>query len=185
MVVAEGMSERDAKERLIVALDYPTLDEARAAATQLAAEVGVFKIGLELYVGHGPEAVGLGEEFARPVFLDLKLHDIPATVGRAVRRAATLGVRFLTVHASGGRAMLQAAVKEARTADSPMDIVAVTVLTSLDRSDLEDVGVSEAPAKQAKQAAQGKRATSSRAARKLQKVLNRQSFGDVVVQPKT
>ncbi|MFP6683586.1 MAG: orotidine 5'-phosphate decarboxylase / HUMPS family protein, partial [Polyangiaceae bacterium] len=90
------------RERLIFALDYPSLADARIGASAVSGAVGVLKVGLELYVAHGPEAVVLGKDYALPVFLDLKLHDIPATVGRAVERVAQLGVRYLTVHASGG-----------------------------------------------------------------------------------
>lgn len=99
------------------------------------------KVGLELFCRHGTSAVACGEAAGAPVFLDLKLHDIPATVGRAVenlRGLASDGVRYVTVHASGGDAMLRAAVEAAGDA---LQIVAVTVLTSLDDDDLEALGV--------------------------------------------
>jgi orotidine-5'-phosphate decarboxylase len=151
VVGATGASERDgweaARARLIYALDYPTLDEARAGATQVRAAVGTLKVGLELFVRAGPEAVGLGRELERDVFLDLKLHDIPATVERAVGNAITLGARFLTVHAAGGAAMLRAAT--ARAAGSALDIVAVTVLTSLDAADLAAQGLAAKPGEHA------------------------------------
>jgi orotidine-5'-phosphate decarboxylase len=105
--------------------------------------VGMFKVGLELFVEAGPRAVAIGDEAGRPVFLDLKLHDIPETVDRAVARASALGVRMLTVHASGGREMLRRAVERARGDGKGLEIVAVTVLTSLDIDDLHAVGITE------------------------------------------
>ena len=107
----------------------------------------MLKVGLELFVEAGPSAVALGRDVGLPVFLDLKLHDIPETVERAVARAAALGARWLTVHASGGPTMLARAVERARSAahgaDAPaLEILAVTVLTSLDGGDLAALGVS-------------------------------------------
>jgi orotidine-5'-phosphate decarboxylase len=125
-----------AQGRLVFPLDYPTLAEARRAARLLAPAVGVLKVGLELFVREGPEAARLGAELGRDVFLDLKLHDIPETVERAVAAAAALGVRYLTVHAAGGTAMLARATAQAARAASPLTILAVTVLTSLDEADL-------------------------------------------------
>lgn len=127
--------------RVILALDLPSLDRARALALAVKSAVGMLKVGLELYVEAGPGAVALGREAGLPVFLDLKLHDIPATVERAVARASALGARMLTVHASGGRAMLRRAVERARKEGAGLEIVAVTVLTSLDAGDLADAGV--------------------------------------------
>jgi orotidine-5'-phosphate decarboxylase len=101
----------------------------------------MLKVGLELFIDEGPRAVALGEEVRRPVFLDLKLHDIPETVERAVARAAAMGARMLTVHASGGPAMLRRAVERARREGTDLEIVAVTVLTSLDWGDLAAIGV--------------------------------------------
>lgn len=122
------------------ALDFPTLDEARAAAMEVAPAVGMLKIGLELFIGAGPEAVALGSLVSRPVFLDLKLHDIPETVERAVARASNLGARSTTVHASGGREMLRRAVRRAESEGGTLAVCAVTVLTSLDDADLADIG---------------------------------------------
>jgi orotidine-5'-phosphate decarboxylase len=127
--------------RLIYALDLPTLDRAREAAAKVRDAVGMLKVGLELFVEAGPRAVALGAETGVPVFLDLKLHDIPETVDRAVARAAALGARMLTVHASGGPAMLARAAQRARTEGTGLEILAVTVLTSLDGRDLEAVSV--------------------------------------------
>lgn len=136
-------------ERLIFALDYPTLDEAVAGAEGVRGEIGMVKVGLELFCRYGPQAVArCGEAAQAPVFLDLKLDDIPATVGRAtanVVRGAEGRVRYLTVHASGGAAMLRAAVEAAGDA---LEVLAVTVLTSLDHEDLRAMGIDDAPAAQ-------------------------------------
>jgi orotidine-5'-phosphate decarboxylase len=134
------------RERLIYALDYPSLDDARNGAASLRDLVGCVKVGLELFVRHGPAAVALGAEAGAPVFLDLKLHDIPVTVARAVESACALGARYLTVHAAGGAAMLRAAVDAAA---GRLDIVAVTVLTSLDADDMRSLGFAEPPAESA------------------------------------
>lgn len=147
MTDASGGDLTAARSRLAFALDYPDLATARAGAGRVAASVGVLKVGLELFVREGPRAVGLGAELGCEVFLDLKLHDIPATVARAVGSAAALGVRYLTVHASGGEAMLRAAADAA--SGSPLRLLAVTVLTSLDAVDLAAVGVNDPPANQA------------------------------------
>ncbi|MBW3663992.1 MAG: orotidine-5'-phosphate decarboxylase [Actinobacteria bacterium] len=129
---------------LIVALDVHELDEAVDLARRLEGEVGAFKVGLELYGAHGPDAVTEVGRFG-DVFLDLKLHDIPTTVRRAASVLGRLGVRMLTVHASGGTAMVEAAV-EGLTAGasvgngmSPL-VLAVTALTSMSDRDLDDVG---------------------------------------------
>ncbi|MBW2459864.1 MAG: orotidine-5'-phosphate decarboxylase [Deltaproteobacteria bacterium] len=136
---------------MIFALDYPSIETARDGADQVSGQVGTVKVGLELFTRYGPEAIALGSRAGAEVFLDLKLHDIPATVGRAVRSITAHGeaVRYLTVHASGGSAMLRAAVEEAQAASHPMNIVAVTVLTSLDRADLIALGVERSPREQA------------------------------------
>jgi orotidine-5'-phosphate decarboxylase len=119
---------------LVVALDVADLDRAEALAQALEGQVGLFKVGLELFSGHGPAAV-LRMRHYGPVFLDLKLHDIPNTVERAARNCARLGAAMFTVHALGGEAMVAAAVRgAARGAEDsghPMPTVAaVTVLSS-------------------------------------------------------
>lgn len=120
---------------LIVALDVSDLDAARALAERLHGEAGVFKVGLELFAARGPEAVTRLRAFG-PIFLDVKLHDIPNTVEGAARNCARLGIAMMTVHALGGEAMVRAAVRGAtRGADdaghaTPM-VLAVTVLSSL------------------------------------------------------
>lgn len=131
---------RGARERLVFPLDYASLDEARAAARTLAPSIGVLKVGLELFMREGPSAATVGRDLGLDVFLDLKLHDIPETVERAVVSAAALGVRYLTVHAAGGAAMLTRAEARAKEAATPLTILAVTVLTSLDARDLAAQG---------------------------------------------
>jgi len=135
------------KSPLIVALD--TAEAARAAgwAAAVAPHCGLLKLGLEFFLANGPAGVrAIG---GRPIFLDLKLHDIPNTVAGAVRAVLPLGPRMLTVHAAGGATMLAAAREAAETAGGtrPM-ILAVTVLTSLSAGDLAATGVAEAPAAQ-------------------------------------
>ncbi len=132
------------EERLIVALDVPTRAEADALADALDEDVRWFKIGLELYSSEGPELVRDYTAAGRRVFVDLKLHDIPATVGRATKRLAGLGAGLLTIHSAGGKAMMEAAVTAAAegAGDSGrLRILAVTVLTSLEQSDLAAVGI--------------------------------------------
>jgi orotidine-5'-phosphate decarboxylase len=134
-----------ARERLIVALDLPDLAAALPLAERLAPEVGYFKVGLELFGAAGPRAVEELRARGARVFLDLKLHDIPVTVARAVAAVARLGVDLLTVHAAGGPEMLRQAVAAARDAAHPPAVVAVTALTSLDASDLLAVGIALSP----------------------------------------
>ena len=120
---------------LVVALDTSDLDAAASMAEVLAGSVGMAKVGLELFTAVGPSAVSrLGEHL--PVFLDLKLHDIPTTAGRAARNAGRLGAAMLTVHALGGPEMVRAAVDgaaegAAEAGTAPPEVVAVTVLSSL------------------------------------------------------
>ncbi len=126
------------KDRIIVALDTDRPESAQATVASLRGEAGLFKVGLELFPRGGPDLVRRIRETGTDVFLDLKFHDIPNTVAGAVRSAAALGVRFATVHASGGRAMLEAAAGAARGTGTTL--LAVTVLTSLDDGDLRDIG---------------------------------------------
>jgi orotidine-5'-phosphate decarboxylase len=137
-----------ARDRLAYPLDYASLDEARRGAELVEHSFGVLKVGLQLFVSEGPAAARIGREFAAAVFLDLKLHDIPETVERAVASAAALGVRYLTLHAAGGPKMLERAAERATKENPDLILLAVTVLTSLDASDLEAVGVAARPAEQ-------------------------------------
>ncbi|MBN9166263.1 MAG: orotidine 5'-phosphate decarboxylase [Myxococcales bacterium 68-20] len=126
---------------IVFALDFPSVDEARAAAAEVAPAVGMIKVGLELFVHAGPAVMSVGRDVGLPVFLDLKLHDIPETVERAVAQASHLGARLVTVHASGGRTMLRRAVERAEKEGGTLAVCAVTILTSLDDADLDDVGI--------------------------------------------
>ncbi len=136
--------------RLCFPLDYPTLAQAEAAAERLAPMIGVFKVGLELFVREGPESVRRIKRFGREVFLDLKLHDIPNTVAAAVASASDLEVDYLTVHTSGGPTMLEAA---ARRVEGSLTLLGVTVLTSLDDQELARVGVADGAKLQAQRLA--------------------------------
>ena len=129
-----------ARERLIVALDVPGLNEAEPILEKLHGVVSTFKIGSQLFTAAGPTAVELVRKRGGRVFLDLKFHDIPNTVAGAVREAARLGVFMLNVHASGGSGMLKAAadaLREARDKGEAPLLIAVTLLTSLDRATLQ------------------------------------------------
>ncbi len=131
----------DPRQRLIVALDVSTAVAARKIVAAVGDSALAYKVGMQLYTAEGPavvrELVGSG----RRVFLDLKYHDIPNTVGAAVHEAAGLGVSMLTVHASGGGKMLRAAVEAGQKANPDMVILAVTVLTSLGEPDLGMLGL--------------------------------------------
>jgi orotidine-5'-phosphate decarboxylase len=132
---------------LIVALDRPDLAAAELMSAKLSGHVAAFKVGLTLFAAHGPGAVMAVGAHA-PVFCDLKLHDIPHQVGLAAGELAKLGVWMFTVHASGGPAMIKAAVNAASGPSAPM-VAAVTVLTSLNSADLEAIGLARDPAAQA------------------------------------
>ena len=135
---------------LFCAIDRPDLEGAVALARAVAPHVGGVKLGLEFFISQGPRGVAtVAEATGMPVFLDLKLHDIPNTVAGAVRAAGGLGAAYLTLHASGGPAMLEAAVAAAAGLREPPRLLAVTVLTSLDREDLARTGVRAEPLDQA------------------------------------
>ena len=129
-----------------VALDTPDVKTALALAGAVRPHVGGLKVGLEFVSANGPEGVRAVAALGLPVFLDVKLHDIPNTVAGAVRALSGLGVSIINVHASGGTAMMRAA-KEA--AGSGVKIIAVTILTSLDDADMEIIGYSEGASMQA------------------------------------
>src|ERR1700722_14610912 len=130
------------RQRLIVALDVSTAANARRIVAAVGDSALTYKVGMQLYTAEGPSIARELVASGRGVFLDLKYHDIPNTVGAAVREAAQLGVSMLTVHASGAGKMLRAAVEAAKSAPEMM-ILAVTVLTSMDEQELAAIGVSD------------------------------------------
>jgi orotidine-5'-phosphate decarboxylase len=123
---------------IFVALDTPDLDRAKAIASRVRAHVGGIKLGLEFYSANGPAGVHEMATLGLPIFLDLKLHDIPNTVAKAVQALYPLEPHILTVHAAGGRAMMEDAKAGA---PSGTRVVGVTLLTSLDEDDLASIGV--------------------------------------------
>ena len=140
---------------VIVALDVQSTAEAVEKVKLIGDAVGFYKIGLELFTAEGPDVVKAVKDLGKRVFLDLKLHDIPRTVERAVRSGGKLGVDLMTIHSLGGNAMIRAAAEAAAEfgASAPK-ILAVTVLTSLDARDLADVGIlGRTPADQVRAAA--------------------------------
>lgn len=138
---------------LIVALDVPELDEALSLADELLPEVRYFKLGLSLFCAAGPRAITEFKRLGAKVFLDLKLHDIPAQVAGACRVIGAYGVDMVTVHTPGGVEMMRAAKEgldegAAASGCRPPLAVGVTVLTSLDESDLQSAGFKEGPREQ-------------------------------------
>jgi orotidine-5'-phosphate decarboxylase len=127
------------RARLIVALDVSSAAEAQALVNRIGEAAGIYKVGLQLFTAEGPGVVRELVNSGRRVFLDLKLHDIPNTVSHAAKAAVELGAHMLTVHASGGGAMLRAA---AEAAGGKLMVLAVTVLTSLNDEDMQETGVS-------------------------------------------
>jgi orotidine-5'-phosphate decarboxylase len=139
----------DGRRRIAVALDASDRDRILSLARLVAPAVGVLKVGLEAFCAHGPALVAEVAALA-PVFLDLKLHDIPNTVGGAAAAAARTGASLLNVHAGGGREMMRVAGERAREAAAAASlpqpkVIAVTVLTSLDAAALAEVGLSGTP----------------------------------------
>jgi len=135
------------KSSLCIALDGSDRSWILSTARSLAGHVGWLKVGLEAFIAHGPDLVREVSELGPQVFLDLKLHDIPATVRRAAANCAGCGAAMFTVHAGGGRSMLEAAVEgagEGAQVDPPR-VLAVTVLTSLDRAALAELGIERQP----------------------------------------
>jgi orotidine-5'-phosphate decarboxylase len=130
-----------ARDQLIVALDVSSAAQAQKIVFSLGDSVSFYKVGMQLYTAEGPSVVRDLVSSGRRVFLDLKYHDIPNTVGAAVRAAGKLGVSLLTVHGAGGSKMLRVATEAARESNPAMRLVAVTVLTSMDEEDLNEVGV--------------------------------------------
>lgn len=140
------------QDRLIMALDFPSSKSALAFVDRLEGTCRWFKVGLELFCTAGPGIVHTLRERGFEVFLDLKLHDIPNTVAGAVRSVSETGASLLTIHAAGGERMMAAAAEAARTPGAPR-LLAVTVLTSMDASDLNQTGITAAPADHVKRLA--------------------------------
>ena len=144
---------------IIVALDVPQAEQALQLAGQLAPVVGAFKIGKELFTSAGPDFVRRIRTTGAAVFLDLKFHDIPNTVAKAVAAATRLEVQMLTIHTSGGLAMMQAAEEAAQktaaaTGHPPPLVLGVTVLTSLDSQALSEIGMDANVGRQVERQAQ-------------------------------
>jgi orotidine-5'-phosphate decarboxylase len=136
------LNTRAGRDRIILALDVPDAAQAESWLNLLRDDVGMAKIGLELFVSEGPSIVQRVKDHGIGVFLDLKFHDVPHTVAGAVRAAARLGVRMIDVHAGGGPNMLRAAVAAAREfGDRAPILLGVTLLTSLDESALTALGI--------------------------------------------
>ncbi|MGB7296162.1 MAG: orotidine-5'-phosphate decarboxylase [Candidatus Aminicenantales bacterium] len=140
------------KDRIIIALDVGTKEEALALAGELK-DARVFKIGMELFTAEGPALIEAAAAMGKRIFLDLKYHDIPNTVGGAVRSAARHGIHMLTLHAAGGKDMMAAAARaageeSARTGKPRSILLGVTVLTSLKDDDLRQIGYAESTADQ-------------------------------------
>lgn len=139
-IPVSGAGSSDPRQRLIVALDVSTAAAAQQIVTAVGDSALTYKVGMQLYTAEGPQIVRDLVASGRRVFLDLKYHDIPNTVGSAVREAAQLGVSMLTVHALGGGKMLRAAVDAARPRTGVI-VLAVTVLTSMGDDDLGKLGI--------------------------------------------
>lgn len=143
--MAEENEIYTADDRLIVALDVDSFDKMKALVDELGDLISYYKVGMELYYSAGSDTIRYLKEHGKKVFLDLKLHDIPNTVGHSVASVTRLGVNLITVHAAGGRAMMHAASRYAKiTADElgveRPKILAVTVLTSFDDQGWQEVG---------------------------------------------
>jgi orotidine-5'-phosphate decarboxylase len=135
-----------ARKRLIVALDVPSAAEAAELVKKVEGTCQWFKVGLELFTAAGPAVIEPIVQRGHSVFLDLKFHDIPNTVAGAVRSAAALGVQMVNVHAAGGPATLAAAKAALNGVANPPELLAVTVLTSMDAAQLEFTGIARSPA---------------------------------------
>jgi len=137
-----------ARKRLIVALDLPNAHSALALVANLENTCQWFKVGLELFTATGPSIVEALAHRGHSIFLDLKFHDIPNTVAGAVRSAASLGVRIVNVHAAGGPVMLAAARDALHGLADPPELLAVTMLTSIDQAQTSAIGLPRSPAEQ-------------------------------------
>jgi orotidine-5'-phosphate decarboxylase len=141
------------KNPILCAIDSTDVAKAKALGGQLAGSVGALKLGLEFFVANGAAGVREVAAGGLPIFLDLKFHDIPNTVAGAVRSAAGMDVFMLTIHAAGGKAMMQAAMEAASAHKKKPLVVAVTILTSMDQNDVHSIGVQSSVADQVKRLA--------------------------------
>jgi len=139
--------------KLIVALDFPDSNTALAFVSTLTPELCKLKVGFELFVAAGPDFVKQLVDAGFEVFLDLKFHDIPNTVAAACRRASDLGIWMLNVHASGGDKMMHAARQATKESNPAVKLIAVTVLTSMDKEQLTKINIDASPQEQVKQLA--------------------------------
>jgi len=139
--------QKESKDRIIFPLDFPDIDSARKYIEILRDNIGLFKVGLELFVKEGPSILSIIKKEGRAkIFLDLKFHDITETVKGAMKSANALGAEFITVHCDEGRRLLEAVVEEARLKPRTTEgtkVLAVTVLTSLSRDSLKEMGMRE------------------------------------------
>ena len=140
-----SISSNSVTSPIIVALDYPSADQALAMARQLDPKHCRVKVGKELYTRCGPAILESLHSLGFQVFLDLKFHDIPNTTANAVGVAADMGVWMVNVHASGGEAMMKACVEKLSGYQAPPLLIAVTVLTSMQQSDLKGIGIERTP----------------------------------------
>lgn len=145
--VDQANAKSDSRDRLAIALDFPSPAEALALVDRLDGTCRWFKVGMELFYAAGIPLVHTLKARGFEIFLDLKLHDIPNTVAGAVRSVTQTGASLLTIHAAGGERMMTAAAETARAPGAPR-LLAVTVLTSMDADDLSGVGVTASPAEQ-------------------------------------
>ncbi len=136
------------RTELIVALDVDTLDAAKGLVERIADQVNYYKVGKQLFTRCGPDAVKWLKGQGKRVFLDLKFHDIPNTVAKAVTSGIETGADMVNIHASGGSAMIKAAVEAATAANPETLLIAVTVLTSLDAAALKELGLNVTPEEQ-------------------------------------
>jgi orotidine-5'-phosphate decarboxylase len=139
--LSKNMNTTNPQDRLIFALDVPGQKEAEHYVKMLEGVVGCFKVGLELFISKGPDVVKMIQDYSSAnIFLDLKLHDIPATVRGALRSAEKLGVRYITIHSTEGETILETAEE---VKGSGLEVLAVTVLTSTSASSLASLGIRE------------------------------------------
>lgn len=171
------------KCELILALDVETREEALSLLHRVGPELKTVKIGLQMFTRYGPSLIEKVAALGYGIFLDLKLHDIPNTVAKAVQSLASLPISLLTVHASGGSEMLAAAEEARRTHAPDLTLLAVTVLTSMDQAGLSQIGVSSPPDEQVRRLAKlaGSAGISGIVCSPLELPLLRQEMGEEIL----